>query len=122
MSVNRIFKYVGNDPTKGAEHYRLDWDLGQRQLLASIIDYLKEDARWSSDKATQNTDRILDVIKCHEDKVLKNVTASVYNCATNPEFDRQQLRDVFIPIFWAREGRKLAEVICQAVAEDEAFD
>ena len=121
MSVNRIFKYIGNDPSEKPERYNLDWELGQKQLLASIIDHLKEDG-WSADKASSNVDRIFELIKMHEDTVLRNVTKSVYHCATNPEFDREELRDVFIPVFWAREGRKLANVISQAITEDEAFD
>lgn len=122
MAVNRIFKYAGNSPNEPAERWELDWTLGQKQLLAACMDHLKEVEQWTADKATRHVERIAGLISDHEDSVLRNVTQSIYGCSRKPHCDRKEVEQVFVPIFWAREGRRLAIVISQAVAEDEAFD
>lgn len=108
--TNRIFKYMGEDKESPAERFNLDYDLGKRMLLASIIHQLKE-IGWTGEQASSNVDAIFQIVEGAEDDVLRSVTASIYRCAMNPEFDRKELKEVFIPIFWAHEGRKLAERI-----------
>ena len=79
-------------------------------LLASIIHELKESG-WTAEQATSNVDAIFEIVEGAEDQVLRSVSESIHRCAMNPEFDRRELKDVFIPVFWAYEGRKLAERI-----------
>ncbi len=120
MITNRIFTYIGNDPDAPAQRFNLDYELGKRQVLAAVVDYLK-DSGWSSKQATIAVDRIFDMVQLCEDKVLRNVSQSVYECCLNPDIKRKELLEVFIPIFWAREGRKVAEAICESIKNDDSI-